>query len=137
MWAIKQLSADAVLPVRHQVLWPDRPAEFSRLPLDDQGQHWGAFGGEVLLGVVSVFSQAHEAQFRKLAVLPQAQKLGIGAALLNHVFVQAASQAMTVVWCDARMDATPFYERLGMVTCDKPFEKNGLLFVRMKLSLPR
>jgi predicted GNAT family N-acyltransferase len=39
------------------------------------------------------------------------------------------------VWCNARANATAFYEKFGMVITPKKFKKGGLDFVVMERSL--
>ena len=65
---IKQLSATEVLPVRHQVLWPDKPMSFCMVPDDEQATHYGAFIGEQLVCVASIYIQGHEARLRKFGM---------------------------------------------------------------------
>lgn len=40
---ITRISAKDTLPVRHSVMWPDKPLDFVRLPDDDKGQHYSRF----------------------------------------------------------------------------------------------
>lgn len=38
---IERITAEQTHPVRHQVLWPDQPITFCRVPEDDEGKHYG------------------------------------------------------------------------------------------------
>ena len=45
------------MPLRHSVLWPNKPLAYVKLPEDDAGEHYGAFidGIPTPVAVVSVF----------------------------------------------------------------------------------
>ncbi len=119
-------------------MWPDKPVTFVQLPEDAEGVHFGAFLGQELVAVVSLFRQGEqEAQFRKFATLQRYQGQGIGRQLLGHVFAHASSRQLTLVWCHARSSAAAFYQKLGMQVAGAPFVKNGGEYVRMERWLTR
>lgn len=119
--------------LRHQVLWPDRPLSFVQLEEDAQGLHYGAFVHQEVIGVISVFSEGGIHRFRKFAVHPDYQGKGIGTALLTHVISQIRMEGGTQLWCDARVSAIPFYERLGMKPDGGIFYKGEIAYTRFRL----
>lgn len=128
---ITRISAKDTLPVRHSVMWPDKPLDFVRLPDDDKGQHYGLFEGETLVSVVSLFIEGSIAQFRKFATLKAYQGKGYGALLLNHVILEATKQYVTEIWCNARIEKANYYSRFGLGEKGRPFVKDGKTYIIM------
>ncbi|MDB5136211.1 MAG: family N-acetyltransferase, partial [Mucilaginibacter sp.] len=92
---------------------------------DNEGIHFGAFTEDKLVGIISLFQDGIIFQFRKLAVLPDFQKMGIGNSLLNRVEEFAESEGGTTIWCNARVSAIGFYLKAGYLHTGKLFSKNG------------
>ena len=134
--AIRPLAAAATYALRHAVLWPDKPAAYVQLPDDDAGQHFGAFVGEELVSVISLFVSNEEARFRKFATAPAWQGRGIGSALLAHTIGAAAAAGARTLWCDARQNTLPFYERFGLRPEGLVFHKGPILYQRLRCPLP-
>jgi GNAT superfamily N-acetyltransferase len=122
---------DAVLVIRQQVLWPDKPVQFSRLEQDSNGIHFGAMFYDQLVGVISAFSVHDAIQFRKLAVLHAYQRQGVGRALIERVKQHARTIGASMIYCDSRATASAFYKRQGFTEEGAPFVKSGIPFVRM------
>ncbi|KAA8678409.1 GNAT family N-acetyltransferase [Vibrio gigantis] len=130
---IKQISATEVLAVRHQVLWPDKPMSFCRIPDDDQATHYGAFVGEMLVCVASIYIQGHEARLRKFATLPEFQGQGIGSNVIEHSISNLKDLNIRYFWCDARTTALGFYQKFGMAAEGSEFEKSGVRYYKMSV----
>ncbi|WP_215408103.1 GNAT family N-acetyltransferase [Vibrio gigantis] len=130
---IKQISATEVLAVRHQVLWPDKPMSFCRVPDDDQATHYGAFVGEMLVCVASIYIQGHEARLRKFATLPEFQGQGIGSNVIEHSISNLKDLNIRYFWCDARTTALGFYQKFGMAAEGSEFEKSGVRYYKMSV----
>ncbi len=92
---------------------------------DNDGIHFGAFTEDKLVGVISLFQHGTSFQFRKLAVAPDLQKMGIGNSLLSRVEEFAKSEGGTMIWCNARVSAIGFYLKAGYAHTGKLFSKNG------------
>jgi GNAT superfamily N-acetyltransferase len=147
---IRPVAAEETLPLRHSVLWPDKPFDYVRLPDDDTGQHFGGFiekpvrssrpcrfqEGQ-LVSVISLFvdTQTNTARFRKFATQPDFQNQGIGTQLLNHVIEQARQAGAAELWCDARLTAAAFYERFGMRAEGGVFYKGAIAYSRFVVRL--
>ncbi len=132
---IRPIPFAATYPLRHQVLWPDQPPAYSHLPDDAAGHHFGAFEGDELAAVISLFVQGPAAQFRKFATRPDCQGQGIGTALLRHTFAEAARLGARAIWCNARLATLPFYQRFGMEADGPVFQKEGIPYVRLQKQL--
>lgn len=133
---IRPLAAIATYALRHAVLWPDQPAAYVHLPDDAAGRHFGAFVGEELVSVISLFTDGDEARFRKFATAPAWQGRGIGGQLLAHTLAAATASGATSIWCDARTSALAFYQRFGLGPAGPPFYKGAIPYQRLRRLLP-
>ena len=129
---IKEVSIDQILPIRQQVMWPDKPIDFVRVPEDENGIHFGLFVEENLISVVSVFIHGQEAQFRKFATLGQFQGKGYGSKLLQYIFDFLEEKNTNRIWGNARISKAGFYQKFGMTTTAATFEKEGMEYVVME-----
>lgn len=131
MWQIERVSAQEVLSVRQAVLWPDRPAEFSRIADDAEGWHFGVHADGQLACIASLFLRDGQVRLRKFATLPEWQGRGLGSAMLRHCMEVSRHAGAYMFWCDARLDAVPFYRRRGLYEDGAPFVRDGQGFIRM------
>ena len=143
------------MPLRHAVLWPDKSTTYVLLPEDSTGHHLGAFLSEAepAIAVISLFVEplpmselrlktavssgatSIAARFRKFACHPSQQGRGIGSALLKDAFNAARDLGCTVIWCDARLETAPWYEKRRMQRFGDVFSKGPVEYVRMKANL--
>ena len=122
--------------LRHAVLWPDKPLAYVQLPDDATGLHYGAFSEGRLIAVISLFiGEDGVARFRKFATDPAWQGRGIGTALLRHVLAVARAQGASALWCDARQNTLPFYQRFELLPEGDVFYKGEVPYVRLSLAL--
>lgn len=125
------LPAD-VLPLRQQVLRPMQELAECVYPGDNDqlAFHGGAFIGDALVGVVSIFPEAGPSgvtepsyRLRGMAVAPAVQGQGIGRLLLEAVYAYLHAAGFTgVLWCNARVTAGAFYARMGWERIGEIFE---------------
>lgn len=125
MISIEQIRPELTWRLRQEVLYPAQKLYEMELDEDQEGIHFGAFTDNKLVGIISLFQSNKSFQFRKLAVLPDYQKMGIGNALLLCVEEFAALEDGTVIWCNARVSAIGFYMKTGYAHTGKLFSKNG------------
>lgn len=126
---IEQITPELTWRLRHQVLYPEGTINDMAMPQDEQGTHFGAFFENKLAGIVSLFHQGNNFQFRKLAVDPAMQHKNIGTQLLQYITRHAAEHGGTRLWCNARLTAAGFYEKAGFTPTGGPFRKNGFDYV--------
>lgn len=134
--AIHPIEAAATYALRHAVLWPEQPPAYVQLPDDAAGQHFGAFVGDELVSVISLFVAGEEARFRKFATAPAWQGRGIGGQLLACTIAAATASGATSLWCDARASALGFYQRFGLQPEGPPFAKGDIPYQRLRRPLP-
>jgi GNAT superfamily N-acetyltransferase len=129
---ILPITSEQTYPLRHRVLWPDKPLEFVKVPEDESGFHFGYFVDGEPVSVISLFIDEQKvARFRKFATHPDFQRKGIGSRLLQYIFEKAIESEAVQIWCDARLDAKLFYERFGMKQEGDRFFKGEISYVKM------
>ena len=133
--SIRSITPGQTYLLRHSVLWPDKPFDYVKVENDEEGHHFGAFRGEDLVAVISLFVNGYESRFRKFAARPDCQRQGIGTLLLNHVMDEAKRQGATTLWCDARLDAADFYRRFGMEAISEVFYKGPIPYAKFSRTL--
>ncbi len=131
---IQKVTAAEVLPIRHRVLWPDKPPSFCEVEGDECATHYGAFIGDKLVCVASVYKNAHEARLRKFATLPDYQGQGIGSKVIEHLVRDLKLAQVSYFWCDARTSALSFYQRFGLDVEGSEFQKSGVSYFKMSVS---
>ncbi len=122
---IEQIRPELTWQLRRDVLYPDEMKHKMGMEEDEHGVHFGAFRDNKLVGVVSLFQNGVDFQFRKLAIDPSVQKTGIGNSLLQYITDFAWREGGTRIWCNARISATVFYLKADFVQTGKFFSKNG------------
>jgi len=125
MISIEQIRPELTWRLRQEVLYTAQKLYEMELDEDQQGIHFGAFTDNKLVGIISLFQTATSFQFRKLAVLSEYQKMGIGNALLQRVEEFAENEGGAMIWCNARVSAIGFYMKAGYEHTGKLFSKNG------------
>ena len=124
---VKEIKPKDCYSIRQQVLWQHKSFDDCGIDIDDQAGafHLGAYKDDKLICVASFFKQSkakfsekNQYRLRAMATLPSAQNTGAARALLNTAFQILKEKGQDLLWCDARIIATGFYEKLG-------FEKLG------------
>lgn len=129
---IKEITATETWPIRHKVMWPNKPVDYIKLAEDAKGQHFALCVDEKIVSVVSIFVNGQNAQFRKFATITEKQGNGYGTQLLKFVFKKLEDSNITVIWCNARKDKIGVYHRFGMLPTSQEFTKGGINYVVMK-----
>ncbi|MEO6685377.1 MAG: GNAT family N-acetyltransferase [Dyadobacter sp.] len=129
---IKKVAVEDILPIRHKVLWPDKPFEFVKVEGDEEGIHFGLYEDSRLITIISLFSEEKSLRFRKFATLPEYQNRGLGKMMMLKVIAYAKENGFERLWCDARTDALNFYERLGFKKFSEPFFKENIEYYKIE-----
>ena len=127
---IRRIELSQTLPIRQEVLWPDRSPSDIVYPEDSEGRtfHLGAFddSGE-LLGIATLYHDVDATwRLRGMGVLPDNQGQGIGARLVDASVGELRNLGATGVWCNARLAVTGFYQRRGCKIEGEEFEIPGV-----------
>ncbi|MBT3222077.1 MAG: GNAT family N-acetyltransferase [Proteobacteria bacterium] len=115
---IEFVGRDAIMELRASVLsgHGTRVATLSR-DLAPTTRHWAAFVGNTAIGCVSVM-QLRGWALRGMAVSSEYRRRGVGAQLLEVVY----SEVDAPMWCNARIEAVPFYAHMGWVEVGPVFD---------------
>ncbi len=142
---VKKISAEDTIAIRHPVLRKGRPRQDCYFKGDDAPTtfHLGCFVDHQLAGVATFMQNKHELiegnqiQLRGMAVLEAYQGKGLGKKILDKAEKIAISQGYTILWCNARITAVLFYEKLNYQTIGKPFriEPIGIHYIMKKVLL--
>ena len=132
---IRPVPLPEVWLLRHEVMYPDYPADVVKLKDDERGIHLGIYKDGELASVVSVFQQNEEMQFRKLATRKAWQGKGLATALLHYIDELARQKRVQRLWCNARLTATRLYEKMGMRATGQSWQALGQDFIVMEKKL--
>ncbi len=132
---IEQITHQHTWRLRWQVLYPNETLHDMAMAEDEHGMHFAAFYNNAIVAVVSLFPRGDDFQFRKFAVDPKVQKMGIGRQLLNYIIELARADGGKRIWCNARVTAIDFYKKAGFQITGAPFSNNGYDYEIMELPL--
>ncbi|WP_285880755.1 GNAT family N-acetyltransferase [Domibacillus indicus] len=129
---IQAISKEQAWEIRHVVMWPERELEYIQLKDDDKGLHYGLYSGNKLVSVVSSFEKDAEMQFRKFATLQEEQGKGYGSELLHFLLNEAQKRDVKRIWCNARKEKAPFYQKFGLVETGQCFQRDQKKYMVME-----
>jgi len=132
---IRIIKWDEALPIRHEVLWPNKPLLFCKVDGDEVAKHYGVYLNDKLVSVASVYIEGRIARLRKFATLVEFQGCGIGSKLIKHIISELKNIGIASFWCDARKTAIGFYNKFDMEKQGVEFNKSGILYVKMQIIL--
>lgn len=120
---VLRISAQDTYPIRQQVLVPNHELKKAKFEHDDDEDisfHLGAFKDSKLVSVASffydrnpLFPDQHQYQLRGMATLPGFQGQGLSSELLTTAFPIIRQNFCTLLWCNARVSAVGYYEKVG------------------------
>jgi predicted GNAT family N-acyltransferase len=131
---VDEVPAEVTYGLRAAVLRPDGGEIIWAGDEDPATFHLAARTGERIVGVVR-FSPAPcrwrpevtaPWQLRGMATDATVRGTGAGRALVDHGLAEVAARGGDLVWCDARVTAVGFYERMGFAVVTEPFDKPGI-----------
>ena len=129
---IRPVTAADVRPLRHRVLRPGQTFEETLYPGDDAGVHLGAFSGDDLVGIASLYREDRAGglaggwRLRGMATDAGVRGGGFGAALLAGCLEHVAAAGGSELWCNARMAAVGFYRRARFEVVSEEFDVPGI-----------
>jgi GNAT superfamily N-acetyltransferase len=135
MLDIEQITPQLTWQLRRDVLYPGNMLWEMEMEEDDHGYHFGAFIDNKLIGVVSLFQNGTDWQFRKFAFDADYQGKGYGRELLDHITRFVSSEGAIRLWCNARSSAIGFYLKSGFVQTGETFSKGGIDYKIMERDL--
>lgn len=128
---ILKVSWQDTMPLRHQVLWPDKAPEFCKVVGDEQALHFAVKVDDKIVSVASIYLHQKKARLRKFATLPEYQGQGLGTQLLTFIVNYLKSISIGYLWFDARETALSFYQGLGFKKEGDVFYKSDVRYFKM------
>jgi GNAT superfamily N-acetyltransferase len=128
---VRRTAADEIIDLRHRVLRASLPRHEAIFPGDELSTsiHFAAFanGDPAVLGCATFHLNTWENQpafqLRGMATDPAWVGKGIGTAVLSFAIESIHSASpIRLFWCNARLIALPFYEKLGWRIASERFE---------------
>jgi GNAT superfamily N-acetyltransferase len=125
---IRRVDLEQIIDLRQAVLRQGLPRQAAYFEGDraDGARHYGAFDDGQLVGCATVHLNTWEGrpawQLRGMAITPTHQFRGIGREILAFVETDLAATPVHQLWCNARVPAAPFYQKLGWTIVSAPFE---------------
>jgi GNAT superfamily N-acetyltransferase len=132
---ILQISYDKTLPIRQQVLWPDKGLEFCLVDGDQTAHHFAAVINSEIISIASIYIDGSEARLRKFATLKKWQRKGIGSQVIIFILKYLNDMEMVYLWCDARSTAIDFYKKFGLAIEGDSFYKSGIAYHKMSVNI--
>ena len=136
MYKIENVSPDVVRPLRHKVLRPHLPLEASCYSSDNNlgAIHFTLKKDDTILSIASFYYESHEAmpkknayRLRGMATEPTEQRKGFGAMVLHGAMDYLKTETdVEILWCNARVTAFVFYEKMGFTILGKVFDIQNL-----------
>lgn len=124
---IRRVDLDEIIDLRHAVLRAGLPRDAAIFEGDhsDTARHYGVFEEGRLIGCATAHLNTWEGkpawQLRGMAVAPTHQSRGIGRQVLAFVERDLVQTPVHQLWCNARVPAAPFYQKLGWTIVSAPF----------------
>jgi len=132
MFKIEKVSPYVVYPLRHKVLRPNLPFEASCLPSDNDPNaiHFTLKNDDTILSIASLYSESLEAmpnknayRLRGMATEPAKRGNGFGTMVLHGAMEYLKKETdVEILWCNARVTAFGFYERMGFTILGEIFD---------------
>lgn len=132
---IEQIFPALTWRIRQLAMYPQKEITDMELPEDWDGMHFGLYHQHELTAVVSLFIDGTSAQFRKMAVLPNDQGKGFGLQLLKYLVDYCKSQGIKNLWCNARVSAINFYQKIGFEIVGASCQQNQIAYIKMEITL--
>jgi GNAT superfamily N-acetyltransferase len=134
---VLRINASDTYSIRQQVLIPDHDLKKAKFEFDEDEDisfHLGAFMDHTLVSVASfyyernpLFADQHQYRLRGMATLAEFQGQGLSSELLNMAFPIIKQNFCTLLWCNARVSAVGYYEKVGFkILSDEVTEVEGI-----------
>lgn len=122
---VQLISPQDAVDLRRQVLRPESASDDGVVYAEDKAvtsATYGCFVGVVLVSVGTIMEADHpdspapgDWRIRGMATNDGYRSRGYGQSILDELLDHARRAGARRVWCNARSDAVPFYERAGFI----------------------
>jgi len=125
---LRRARVEEIIDLRHLMLRQGLPRESAFFPGDDlaDSRHYGAFQQGEVIGCATLHVSQWEAepawQLRGMAVARHLMGQGVGKSLLSFLEDDVLAAPVRLLWCNARVPASAFYQKQGWEICSMPFD---------------
>lgn len=115
--AVGSPAYDGAVALRDRVLRVPlgRPSARVELERDRTGEHFAAIEEGAVIGTLALYAEEPGTnRLRSMAVAPEAQGRGVGAALVAFAERAAIANGAGIIEAEARTSALPFYQACGL-----------------------
>ena len=128
---VERVDVEETLELRHRVLRPHQPVEDLVFPHDrepDTAHLVARLADGTVVATATVLREESPWgepgwRLRGMATDERARNAGTGSRLLAAAIEHARAQGGSLIWCNARVRAIPFYQRAGLQTRGAPWEE--------------
>ncbi len=123
---IKKLDISDIKPLRYQVLWQHKSSTDECVidaDFESTTFHIGAIKNNEVVGtstfIIDIndeFNILNQYRLRAMATSPKVRGEGVGRQIIKFAIKQLKQMNVDLLWCDARLIATGFYEKMGFKT---------------------
>lgn len=108
------------------------PLEIELDEYERESVHFIAYKQLIPVGAARVRKVDNEAKVERVCVLKTYRQAGIGHLLMKEIEDFANKQNWLPIRLHAQLEAVPFYEKIGYITCSDLFYEANLPHVAMK-----
>ena len=129
---------DEAVSIRYEVLRKPLGLEFSAAQLESEWSdvHLACYtASSEMVGCLVLSKQENALKMRQVAVREHYRGLGVGKALVEAAETFAQLNGFDTVLLNARINAVPFYERLGYEIISDTFKEIGIDHKKMKKNI--
>jgi GNAT superfamily N-acetyltransferase len=129
---VKQIASSDTRALRHTVLWPHlKEPAVCTIDIDEHQEtmHFGTFYQDKIVAIGTFYpvasskiSASNPFRLRAMAVDAAYRGQNHGQSLIEYALTILAAKGCDVVWCDARLRAVPFYERMNFQKTDDIYD---------------
>jgi len=112
--------------IRNKVLWPHKELEHCTLSIDglNSTYHVGSFFEKELISIGTFLEEKNQNfdkkfsqyRLRAMGTLKKFEGISGGKSLLLYAIHILQEKKINLLWCDARINAIPFYKKVGLKT---------------------
>jgi len=121
---LKELPTADIRQLRHEVLWPHKDSYIDCVIEPDEVEttfHMGAVENDTVVGtstflidINDTFETKSQYRLRAMATSPSVRGKQVGRKIIEASIEKLKQMDIDLLWCDARLEATGFYEQLGL-----------------------
>jgi len=120
---LKELPTTEIRKLRHDVLWPHKSSFEDCVIEPDEIEttfHMGAVEKNIVVGTSTFlidindkFETKSQYRLRAMATSPSVRGMQVGRQIIEVAIEKLKNLEIELLWCDARLESTGFYEKLG------------------------